>query len=962
MIARILSYSVALLLSIVLATYTTTTTADSAEQIVSAENTKSAAASATLHKLTVALSNDTYPYMFVNPQGQPEGLIIDFWREIAAQQQFDIEFIMAEWPETVALLDAGKVDMHGGMAYTEQRAKDYILNSINITIYSNVFVHRDVLRVQTLADLSPYVIGVVENSSHVSTLARLLPNTPLRPFATFSHMYDAALAGELKAFAVLDRLPPRYPAYKELDNQFPLYQKVPLEAINLVYALPLHSKLSNIIKQYVAAMPAQRINELERKWLGFQVDDDATLLLGLSVLNQPYMHVTAQGEAAGLLVDIWRLWSEKTGTRIAFVPHNSANSLTNLANKRIDAHIGFPAGADLNPQLAKAYHIYSFATAYFTLRSQTPLALDRNTSANIGIFSTATYLTELQQLYPKVNFIRFTSHEDLTKATIDGDINGFFGAEVVMEARLKQLNLWENFVAFPTQRLFSPLYVIVNSDNKALAATITEGFNQISLAELIQIEQKWITSPEHSYFTDYKNKIPLTADERAWLIEHSPLRVGLVNNWPPMEFVDEEGNISGVSHEMLQILASRLELQLELQTFDNFDEMLTALENRQLDFIANVSPRAGRDAFARFTEPFWSVRWAVISHINSDNISQTSQLRTKRVAIFRDYQLAQHLVDMVPDVQVIEISQLKDGIRLLQENKVDFVLDSIEAGSRALKQTNAINLRMQIIDDVPDYPSLLAVRSDYAPLVTILNKGLRSIGMPEREQIYQHWFDFEITQGVDLKRLNQIIWQVVTVSLLFLAVFVTWNLFLRREVGLRRNAEQKMRFMATHDDLTGLPNRSLVKERLEQALAQHSRHNEILAVLFLDLDGFKEVNDSHGHAAGDELLLKLSVVLQDCVRKSDTVARFGGDEFVLLLTGLLNRDDAAIVAEKILFQLQQQMHLSFADVNVSASIGIAIYPYDGTDSSMLLKQADKQMYQAKQQGKNGYSFTEQEFS
>ena len=180
---------------------------------------------------------------------------------------------------------------------------------------------------------------------------------------------------------------------------------------------------------------------------------------------------------------------------------------------------------------------------------------------------------------------------------------------------------------------------------------------------------------------------------------------------------------------------------------------------------------------------------------------------------------------------------------------------------------------------------------------------------------------------------------------------------LRREVGLRREMEQKMRFMATHDDLTQLANRALLQERLEQAVMQHARHQEKLALLFIDLDGFKAVNDNFGHDVGDELLTRVAAMLKYCVRKSDTVARFGGDEFVVLLTGLLDRDDAAIVAEKILLQLAEPVQLSVSQVKVGASIGIALYPDDGIDSNGLLKSADSLMYQAKQSGKGQYRFS-----
>jgi len=168
--------------------------------------------------------------------------------------------------------------------------------------------------------------------------------------------------------------------------------------------------------------------------------------------------------------------------------------------------------------------------------------------------------------------------------------------------------------------------------------------------------------------------------------------------------------------------------------------------------------------------------------------------------------------------------------------------------------------------------------------------------------------------------------------------------------------EEKMRFMATHDDLTRLANRNLLQERLTQAIYQHARHQEKLALMFIDLDGFKAVNDQFGHHVGDELLVKVGEILRYCVRKSDTVARFGGDEFVILLTGLVDRDDAAIVAEKILLHLVEPLQLSACSAQIGASIGIALYPDDGADESGMLKAADGLMYLAKEAGKGRYRF------
>ncbi len=199
--------------------------------------------------------------------------------------------------------------------------------------------------------------------------------------------------------------------------------------------------------------------------------------------------------------------------------------------------------------------------------------------------------------------------------------------------------------------------------------------------------------------------------------------------------------------------------------------------------------------------------------------------------------------------------------------------------------------------------------------------------------------------------------QVIGIGGFLLLLVFFWNISLRREIGFRRDIEQKMRFMATHDDLTQLANRNLLEERLTQALHQHARHQEKLALLFLDLDGFKAVNDQFGHHVGDELLMKVAAVLQHCVRKTDTVARFGGDEFVILLTWLLDKDDAAIVAEKILLHLAQP--LAYRPVkprleSVSASPCIRTH---ATDSGQMMQIADGLMYRAKQSGKGCYRFS-----
>jgi diguanylate cyclase (GGDEF)-like protein/PAS domain S-box-containing protein len=172
----------------------------------------------------------------------------------------------------------------------------------------------------------------------------------------------------------------------------------------------------------------------------------------------------------------------------------------------------------------------------------------------------------------------------------------------------------------------------------------------------------------------------------------------------------------------------------------------------------------------------------------------------------------------------------------------------------------------------------------------------------------------------------------------------------------RKLAEQRIAHMAHHDALTGLPNRVLLRDRIQQAIAQAHRNGTQLAVLFVDLDHFKTINDSLGHQLGDRLLQSVASRILVCVREGDTVSRVGGDEFVIVIPGLASSGDASAVAGKILDVLASAFHLHGNDLHVAASIGISLYPADGSDAETLMRHADTAMYHAKDSGRANYQF------
>lgn len=218
--------------------------------------------------------------------------------------------------------------------------------------------------------------------------------------------------------------------------------------------------------------------------------------------------------------------------------------------------------------------------------------------------------------------------------------------------------------------------------------------------------------------------------------------------------------------------------------------------------------------------------------------------------------------------------------------------------------------------------------------------------------------ELDVLQGKDSSRLIAI----AGVGLSLLLALLTWTLLSGRARAMLlaqemtqelRDSEARFRHQAQHDTLTGLPNRALFSDRLEQALAQAKRRKKLLALMFVDLDAFKPINDNLGHHAGDFLLKEVAARMQHHVRTSDTVARMGGDEFVVLLSSIEEAQDALVLAEKIRLAINAPYVMPDGKLlNISSSIGVAVYPENGTDELQLSKNADSAMYCAKQNGRN----------
>lgn len=453
-------------------------------------------------------------------------------------------------------------------------------------------------------------------------------------------------------------------------------------------------------------------------------------------------------------------------------------------------------------------------------------------------------------------------------------------------------------------------------------------------------------------------QVPITLTELRELSALGTIRVGVPESSRPIIFFDTEQQVQGLDADFLALIATRTPLNFSYRGCGSWDACIQALANRQIDVLSFLSDTPARREFASFTSVYWEAPWALASLEDKPvNAGHPRELTGLSVAVPRGYS-NQAEISALPDVTVVLVESPRQGLQAVLEGRVDAYLDSLPLLVERMREQQTGNLHLSILHDFPGDQVNFAVRKDWPVVRDLMQRAVDTFSAADKDHITEQWFGANYEQGISFSRLRP--WLLWGALFFFgiIGIFWFWNSQLRREVRRRQKAEQRMRYLARHDELTGLANRYLLRERMAQVLSAHRRHKRNFAVLFLDLDGFKSVNDDLGHDVGDDLLKQVAERLNQHVRKQDILCRFGGDEFVIVLTEQPDADTSMQVAHKLVDLIVAPYQINNGrgenvEAEVSVSIGLAMYPEHGTDAATLLRRADKAMYEVKNQGKNG---------
>ena len=902
----------------------------------------------------VAINKTSYPYHFINKDNKPDGMMVELWQLWAEKQGAKVEFVALNWQETLEQVQDGRVDIHAGLSQNTYRAEMFDFSSAFFRQSRHLFLHRSIAHIRDIAQLAPYTVGVVAGSSHEESLKKKYPRLTLRKFSDRHALYNAAINNEVLIFAGVEKLSKNFSAYDLLNKKYPAFARISYHTDDYGTAVTKGStKLLNFIQQGLDKISVEEKSALEIKWLGVDKSDNV-IVLSYANNQMPFSDTSAAGNAQGFFIELWQMWAKYSGLEVEFIVADS-HQLQQVNPNTVDIHIASLSHKD---HASLGPIIYSINNSLFMANDMDKIShISEIKDKNIGLVSSPELVKDINKHVDNANIIYFDDYKSLFAAVALGELDIIAGESDVIKHHLLQNQLQSSYIHFPGYQFKHDVHAILNNANVELKQLITDGFKEIPLADLIALEKKWNLDNSSGFFKRQLSMLELTEQESSWVKAHPRVKFGITKNWAPIEFVDKYGEFKGTNPDLFQLITQRLKLKIDYVVYDKFEDLYQALLDGDIDVIGSVMATEERKKEVLFTQSYWSMPWVIVHPRELGKQLKLENFQGEALAITKGYYLVSVIRKKFPSITLRLVDNSEEGLLAVQKGMVDGFIDSLSSGTELLKKESLVSLGMSVLDEVDRSGNHLAVNQSLPVLATILNKSVVTISDVESQRIYEKWFDISIETGLDKNVVLRVAAQVGVLIVIIIMIIMVWNRRLYLEIKSRRKLEKQMKYMATHDDLTGLANRVLLKDRLNTAITFHRRQKLLISVLFIDLDGFKNINDNYGHDVGDELLIEVASRLKGCVRESDTVVRFGGDEFVLLLTGLHSQDEAAYVADKVLKLIQQPIHLSSeVTANIGCSIGIAMYQEDGESDNDLLKVADSLMYEVKAAGKNHYMF------
>ncbi|MCF8167703.1 MAG: diguanylate cyclase [Rhodoferax sp.] len=433
--------------------------------------------------------------------------------------------------------------------------------------------------------------------------------------------------------------------------------------------------------------------------------------------------------------------------------------------------------------------------------------------------------------------------------------------------------------------------------------------------------------------------IAFTPREKAYIeqLGSTPIKMCVDPDWVPFERINQDGKHEGIAADLVQLVAQRVGLAIALYPAKDWDESLAASKGKRCQIMSFLNQTPAREAWLIFTDTIFFDPNVIITREEHDYVADASGLKGARVALPRGTMVEERVRKDFPNLEVVLTASEPESMVMVSERKADLTIRSLIVAANAIKKEGLFNLK--IAGQIPQYTNQLriGVLKGEPVLRDILDKGVKTISAQEREAIANKHVSINVTQGIDYR----LVWKIVGAAALVIVLGLLWN---RKLSALNRELER----VSVTDKLTGLFNRMKIDEALESEIQRSLRFRQVFSIILIDVDHFKQVNDTHGHQVGDQVLVQVAQLLKTNTRETDVVGRWGGEEFMVIST---HTEQAG--ARKLAEHLRQilQDHTFPVVQQKTASFGVTTYQTGDKPHDMVVR-ADTALYAAKKAGRN----------
>jgi len=692
---------------------------------------------------------------------------------------------------------------------------------------------------------------------------------------------------------------------------------------------------------YIPNATSFELSHAERMWL----DKHPNITVAFDGHFPPYSFVNNNGEVEGISVDVFKILERKLGIGFVQSRDNTWNTLYQAAqNRKIDV----VATMVKKPERESSFHFtspYIMKSLVIITEAENQAITQRDDLNNktVALVKGYHYIKGILKEYPSIKpYYVDTILEGLRAVSTDKADAAitFLGAAHYIRSQYLLTNL-KYAAVYDKKNAFER--IAVRSDWPQLQSILDRALTSIPEATMQQLRAKWLPAD----YDDLIVEIDLSEQEQQWIAEHRDIRLGIDPEFAPFEFLSNK-RYSGIASDYIQILNQRLDLNMQVVPDLSWDEVMSKVEIGEIDVLPSIGKNQQRLAYLNFTEPYLNFHRVIITRWNAPFITSLSDLSDLSVGVQIKTSHHGYLLEN-STITPRTFTTLQAALLALSGGKIDAMIGNVASSTYWIRKLNLTNLKVSAPVSNEAQNLHFAIRKDWPELVTILQKGLDSISPQKKKNISEKWLYIKVEPTRDYS----LVWRTGLGFSIVITAILLWNLLLNKKV--RERTSELMRY-AYYDQLTGLPNRFLIQDRLSLLITEANRNTHKLAMLSVDLDDFKKINDSYGHASGDKILIEVASSFKSVLPAHHILGRLGGDQFLIILNRLDDTSSAAKTAKNLLKILEKPFAIDDNAITFTASIGIAIYPNDGSSAEELLKNADSATHHSKAQGNGSFEY------